>query len=39
MYKDVETILSVNILSGIQTSTELKIYDMPDLLKSSTDMM
>jgi hypothetical protein len=34
-YKGVFATFSVNILSGVQTSTQLKIYDMPDLLKSS----
>lgn len=34
-YQDLTTSFSVNIISGIQTSTELKIYDMPDILQSS----
>lgn len=35
-YKDAQTSFSVNILFGVQTSTELKIYDMPDILQSSS---
>lgn len=34
-YQDTHTSFTVTILSGIQTSTELKIYDMPDILQSS----
>ncbi len=34
-YLDVSASFSVNILFGVQTSTVLKIYDMPDILKSS----
>ncbi len=34
-YLDASTTFTVNILHGIQTSTQLMIYDMPDILKSS----
>ncbi|MDY0074646.1 MAG: discoidin domain-containing protein [Acholeplasmataceae bacterium] len=34
-YQDVSAQFSVDILFGVQSSTELKIYDMPDILKSS----
>ena len=35
-YLDVTASFSVNILFGEQTSTQLKIYDMPDILQSSS---
>lgn len=34
-YLDLQTIFTVNILYGEQTTTELRIYDMPDILQSS----
>lgn len=34
-YLDVQTTFTVNILYGEQTTTELRIYDMPDILQSS----
>lgn len=34
-YLDVSATFAINILFGIQTSTILKIYDMPDILQSS----
>ena len=34
-YKGISTIFSVNILSGLQTTTQLLVYEMPDLLQSS----
>ncbi|MFA7423111.1 MAG: bacterial Ig-like domain-containing protein [Acholeplasmataceae bacterium] len=34
-YLDVSTTISVQILFGVQTSTQVKIYDMPDILESS----
>jgi len=34
-YQGISTSFSVTILFGVQSSTELKIYDMPDILKSS----
>ncbi len=35
-YLGITATFSVNILSGEQTTTELKIYDMPDILQSSS---
>ncbi|MFA5471994.1 MAG: glycosyl hydrolase family 28 protein, partial [Acholeplasmataceae bacterium] len=34
-YLDVSKTISVQILFGVQTSTQVKIYDMPDILESS----
>ena len=34
-YLDAQTSFSVNILYGVQTTTELRVYDMPDILQSS----
>jgi len=34
-YLDATTTISVQILFGVQTSTQVKIYDMPDILESS----
>ncbi|PKK99804.1 MAG: hypothetical protein CVV57_01750 [Tenericutes bacterium HGW-Tenericutes-2] len=35
-YLETTASFSVSILYGVQSSTELKIYDMPDILKSSS---
>lgn len=35
-YLDASTTVQLTIISGVQTTTELKIYDMPDILDSST---
>jgi hypothetical protein len=34
-YKGISTTFSVNILSGLQTTTQLIVYEMPNLLQSS----
>lgn len=34
-YLDLSATFNINILYGVQTSTVLKIYDMPDILQSS----